>query len=390
MNPYDPTALIRTLNSRPEVFICGPSRGSSKSSPKTHLRVYANGGLLCNIPTEEEDLILPPSSGYLKYVLQESREKLQEEYHTVFTDGTNNLPQEIPLENERRAGFLMDETRLKLLLDAIENKYEKKYKSLKSSEDKSSKERRNQTVIARNHRDFQDHKKGFPVPGQSAPKEYFTVVCDFEMTIPGSWYQRGTSLPGFPGETKRPKCDLVAFSCTQDVSDPWLISIIELKCNRRACQNEKSGLSAHARDMAVCRKETGDAPNQSDYILEILRRLSCMLRYRLLENVPEGLEAEINRLLPKSWTNQEQMRQSREKVRSRGVSLRSCFLFTGDDDIRADDNRTDRSEDAVSLCQEAEYLKDHPEDYFYQFREDPSDVDLSDMESWSSFSSSAT
>lgn len=393
MNPYDPTALIHTLKTHEEVFICGPSRGSSNENPNTHLRVYANGGRLCDIPTTNSSEILISSFQYLPEETQEML-KQKEKYNIALNkkDGSRKV------KNEKREEFLMNE--MNLLLDAIKNKFtSEKSSEDKSSKDKSLKERHNQTVIARKHRDFQAHKRIFTGFGQSAPREYLTVVCDFETTIPKLWGRPASShLKSPEKEGKNSKCDLVAFSCTQDISDPWIISIIELKCNKHACWDKKSGLTAHAKDMAIympetkevpnrsdCMTETEDVPNRSDYILEILRRLSYMLRYGLLENVPDGLEAVVNRLLPKSWTDQEQMRQSRKKVRSRDISLRSCFLFTGDDDIRADDNQTKRSQDAVKLCQEAEYLKDHLKKYCYQFRKDPSDVDLSDMECWDSF-----
>lgn len=378
MNPFDPTALIRALNSHPEVFICGPSRGSTHEKPETHLRVYANGGVLCKIPTTHEAEILIPS--FKNYLTPEVREALEEDDEVNFTHIKGKSREAIKRRNEKKSAFLMKETWLRLLLKATEDKFSKSKPSGRSG---SSKERRNQTAIARNHRDFQAHKRTFTTCGQPTPREYLTVVCDFEMTIPQSWYRRGASILEFQNRTsKRPKCDLVTFSCTRKISDPWFISIIELKCNREACHNKKKGsksnLEAHARDMTICMTETKSSPNQTDYILEILRRLSYMLRYHLLENVPEGLETEVNRLLPKSWNSPEQIQQCREKIRNR-VDLRSCFLFTGDDDIQD-------SQNAAALCRKAEYLRDHLEGFSYQFREDPSAVDLSDMESWITFS----
>lgn len=371
MNHFNPGALICALNSHPEVFICGPSIKDSNKEPRKHLRVYANGGILCEIPTTQKSEIHITS--FKEYLPQETQDSLKEELDSAFFDKTSRDAEIVNRKNEKRAEFLMDEKKLKLLLDAIKDN---------NTNDGSLTERLNQTDIARKHRDFQAHKRVFTACGQTAPKEYLTVACDFEMTIPGSWYKRGASLLGFQ-EKPSAQCDLVTFSCTQDVSGPWLISIIELKCNKAACQGSESGLTAHARDMAVCMAET----NRSDYILEILRRLSYMLRYGLLKNVPEGLEAEVNRLLPGSWKDPKKLRQSQEKVRNRGICLRSCFLFTGDDDIRADGSRPNHSLDAAMLCKKAEYLKEHLEDFSYQFWENPSDVDLSDMESWESFSS---
>lgn len=383
MKPFDPAVFIRTLDSHPEVFICGPARGSTTENPETHLRVYANGGRLCEIPTTpDSDLKLHAFEKYLPPETQEAvkEEAVKEGLGLAFLDIKSRTREAVKLRNEKRAAFLMNETWLRLLFKAAEEKFSQ---NKSSEESRSSKERRNQTAIARSHRDFQAHKRAVTVCGQSAPREYLTVVCDFEMTIPESWSLRGASLLEFQDETaKRPKCDLVAFSCTQNVSDPWLISIIELKCNKRACRDKKSGLAAHARHMAVCMAETGNVPNRTDYILEILRRLSYMLQYGLLENVPEGLKDEVDRLLPGCWKDPEQIRQSREKIRGR-VSLRSCFLFTGDDGIR-------EKQDAAALCRKAEYLQDHPEEFSYQFRKDPSAVDLSDMESWSSFANSST
>ena len=55
-------ALLKTLTEQEGVFICGPS------DKKTHLRVYAYGGKLLEIPVEADDCIIPFDIEYLKYV----------------------------------------------------------------------------------------------------------------------------------------------------------------------------------------------------------------------------------------------------------------------------------------------------------------------------------
>ncbi|MCI8851979.1 MAG: hypothetical protein HFI32_00550 [Lachnospiraceae bacterium] len=320
-------SLIQKLSIRNKIFICGPSlENTNKPFQENHLRVYANGGILCLLPTTKDSLIKIPSFAYLGPE-QDSQDQ----------------------EDPR-------------VSDAIEAHFSRTTrdpgKLLSPRKILSAKERHNQIAIARNHRDFHPDHRG-------------TVVCDFEMTLPEAWYKRGSHNLQIPGK-RHAKCDLVTFSCAQK---PWVISIVELKCNKRACTSSKNGLSVHAKEMTLCMEETKlhqesmvAVHNQTDYIKEILRRLGYMLGAGLLENAPAGLEAKVKEL---------SRSEDREWIRSQ-VQLRSCFLFTRDDTIP--DARA-----AADLCQKADYLNTHLEDFCYQFQEDPALMDLSRMQSWEEF-----
>lgn len=353
-------SLIQRLNLRDEIFICGPAPGNT-SNPDNHLRVYANGGILCLLPTTPDSVIDISSLAYLNKAEESQDENdLRVKYNNSKKIGGRDKVNE---KNRERADILKNDLWLQILCDAIEKHFSKPNVSAEksSSEEKilaAKRERHNQIAIARKHQDFHPDHRG-------------TVVCDLEMTLPKAWYKRGSRSLQIPGKTQA-QCDLVTFSCAEK---PWVISIVELKCGKKACKRPKNGLSAHAKEMALSMEETRmdqghieAVHNRTDYIKEILRRLGYMLKAGLLENVPTGLEAQVCEL-----SNSE----DREWIQSQ-VRLRSCFLFTGDDDIKD-------AMAAANLCQKADYLNTHLRDFCYQFQKDPECVDLSQMQSWDEF-----
>lgn len=335
MSTFNPGDLIRNLNAQDNIFICSPAFDDNR------LRVYANGGLFCLIPTTSRNIEIPSFDSYLKFVEDsETYRNLEKEHKKFFIDMTGNSSSDKDEKNKRRAEFLMNPKWFRALFEATRAKY--------LSEKESSAvaaERFNQTIIARNHRDFQKHNG--------------TVVCAFEMTAPGIWYERYENDSDYVKTqiSKNPECDLVTFSCSPDLQD-FRISMIELKCNQNACTQPTSGLADHARDMTICRAKV----NRNDYIREILRRLQYMIYYDLLKNVPDGLMTHIQKL----------------SEHPEQVTLCSCFLFTGDDNIKD-------AQKAAELCQKAEYLRDHLDDFSYHFRKTPKEADLSDMQKWKAF-----
>jgi len=229
MERYDISLLLEALKAEKNIFICGPSYYNHKK-----LRVYAYGGILCELPTSERSKIALPDSRYAgdNCVLAASLTSLKD------------------AGNEARAKFLLEH--LDDLLSAMKNRF--------TSKSKESEERRQQTLIARAHTDFHQHGG--------------TVVCDFQSSLPRVWRQSGVGRPAF---------DLISFSIDQ--AKRGIFTLIELKCSASACSGG-SGLKAHAEDMYNCVKI-----NPREYKEELLRRLDYMKRCCLLQNPPAELNA---------------------------------------------------------------------------------------------------
>lgn len=74
MGTYDVNSLLDMLKEKakekPEkynIFICGPSYGNSNKKPNNKLRIYAYGGVLCELPTDRtgsNGKITPPAKKY--------------------------------------------------------------------------------------------------------------------------------------------------------------------------------------------------------------------------------------------------------------------------------------------------------------------------------------
>lgn len=229
MGTYDITNLLKELKEDPYVFICGPSYGNTKKTPKTKLRVYAHGGVLCELPTTQRAAITLCHENYFKDELS--------------LRGSFN-----GLQNKEAAEKFLRDHRDKLV-EIMGKRF--------TSKGKSPEERNQQTIIARAHTDFSQHDG--------------TVVCDFESSLPKSMGQ--------------PNFDLVTFS--MDKTDSGVFTLVEYKCNADACKNEKSGLKKHAEDMLNC---INDSTSNHWCKKEVLRRLGYMCRYGLLRNCPEGLD----------------------------------------------------------------------------------------------------
>lgn len=343
--------LVQELNQNEDIFICGPSYGSHK------LRVYAYGGLLCQIPTPDypnEEIILPDLQ-YVKYVKNaDAQQRLIQAFdlrlEKVKRPGQSKYldkyvyQKTAPKGNSTKCQLLKDN--LPELLQAMRDRSERG----KNGENQVT-ERMNQNRICRAHRDFHTHNG--------------VVVCDFESAIPRKLYQEGMKRLGLPEPVKSfPACDLLTFSCS---GGKFCLSLIELKCNRSACQDKprkkgsSSGLGAHARDM------NGYRVLKEIYGKEILRRFHVMLScgYGLLDHIPEGLCAEV-----------EQAINSPERV-----TIQAGFLFTGDGK-----KQIFSASHARKLCEEADYLKEHLHEFCYQYQKDPGAVDLSRMKGWESWS----
>lgn len=229
MEAYDITNLLRELKEDPHIFICGPSYGNTKKTPKTKLRVYAHGGVLCELPTTQRAAITLCHENYFKD-------------EPSLRDSFNGLQ-----NKEATEKFLRDHR--DKLVDIMGKRF--------TSKGKSPEERNQQTIIARAHTDFSQNGG--------------TVVCDFESSLPKSMGQ--------------PNFDLVTFS--MDKTAGGVFTLLEYKCSARACKAKKSGLKKHADDMLRCMTDS----TASDWCKrELLRRLGYMCRYGLLRNCPDGLD----------------------------------------------------------------------------------------------------
>lgn len=246
MGIYDINPLLDMLKEKakekPEkynIFICGPSYGDSSKKPNNKLRVYAYGGVLCELPTDRtgsNGKITPPAKKY-----------------SPLLENLNGLR-----GNGEREKFL--EANLDCLMDAMEHRFT-------STKDKSPEERNQQTIIARTHTDFSQHDG--------------TVVCDFQFAVPREYGCEGKKLPIF---------DLVTFSMNKKTGG-GVFTLVEYKCSAKACEGEEgeSGLRDHAADMLNCMKK----PAASDWCKkELLRRLGYMRDYGLLQHWPKELELE--------------------------------------------------------------------------------------------------
>lgn len=228
METYNIIPLLKGLNERPNIFICGPSY-----SERTKLRVYAHGGFLCGLPTHPQGKISLPDKQYLP-----SNSPLR----AVF----NGLQ-----SNEEREEFLQKH------LDELLLFMEKRSIAVSGDCD----ERSQQTAISRGHTDFQRHNG--------------TVVCDFQSSIPTVRLSDGMSRPNF---------DMVTFS--MDETGHGFFTLVELKCNGASCTGDR-GLEKHAKDMLACVQ----SPSTSRfYKKELLRRLGYMHKYGLLQNGSAELE----------------------------------------------------------------------------------------------------
>lgn len=229
MEAYNITNLLKELMEDPHIFICGPSYGNTKKPPKTKLRVYAHGGVLCELPTTQRAAITLCHKNYFKD-------------EPSLRDSFNGLQ-----NKEATEKFLWDHR--DKLVDIMGKRF--------TSKGKSPEERNQQTIIARAYTDFSQNGG--------------TVVCDFESSLPKSMGQ--------------PNFDLVTFS--MDKTDGGVYTLVEYKCSARACKAEKSGLKKHADDMLHCMT---DSTASDWYKRELLRRLGYMCRYGLLRNYPDGLD----------------------------------------------------------------------------------------------------
>lgn len=284
MGTYNLKELLAALLKKDRIFICGPN------DKETRLRVYAYGGLLCQLPVAPESDMDLLSPDYLKNYLSEKP--------SLFA-ALQKLS-----GNDEKMDFLLDN------LDDLMLCTNRRFTSTKGTE----KERNQQTTISRAHTDFSRHRG--------------TVVCDFQFGVPEAIVQA--------------EFDLVTFSPSEKV-----FTLVEYKCNARACQGE-NGLAKHAADMLNCMDQASDWCKQ-----ELLRRLDYMRDYGLLQHWPEELE----HLTP---------------------DLRAAFLFTPGEGLR------DR-EKAAALC-EKHIPADKRKKFLYCFADSPESVDLSDMQSWETFS----
>lgn len=283
-------SLIKLLNGNPNIYICGPKYDDR------HLRVYAHGGLLCEIPTESQAKIVLLDNNYLKNFLPENP--------SLFAAAQGLF------DNEEKELFLRDH--LEDLLLCFNRKF--------SSQWGENVERNQQTVISRAYTSFLQHNG--------------TVVCDFQSSIPTAWLSDGMSRPTF---------DMVIFSPNENT-----FTLVELKCTASSCGG-KTGLQKHAEDMLKC---VTNPKTNGLYKKELLRRLSYMCEYGLLQNCPAGLEC----------------------LRPEALNLRAAFLFTAGKGL---ENR----EKAAALCKK--YIpKDDLDKFRYCFAESPQAVELSCMEKW--------
>lgn len=236
MEAYDITNLLKELKEDPHIFICGPSYGNTKKSPKTKLRVYAHGGVLCELPTTQRAAITLCHQNYFKD-------------EPSLRDSFNGL------QNKEATEKLLRGHRDKLV-DIMGKRF--------TSKDKSPEERNQQTIIARTHTDFSQHDG--------------TVVCDFQFAVPGKYGRE---------DKKQPIFDLVTFSKSETGG---VFTLVEYKCSENACTN----LGKHADDMLHCITD----PTASDWCKrELLRRLKgYMHKYNLLQHWPQ----EVGHLTPEN------------------------------------------------------------------------------------------
>lgn len=293
MEAYDITNLLKELKEDPHIFICGPSYGNTKKSPKTKLRVYAHGGVLCELPTTQRAAITLCHENYFK-----DEPSLRDNFNK--------------LQNKEAAEKFLRDHRDKLV-DIMEKRF--------TSKGKNPEERSQQTAIARAHTDFNQNGG--------------TVVCDFESSLPKSMGQ--------------PNIDLVTFS--MDKTGGGVFTLVEYKCNARACKAEKNGLKKHATDMQKC---LNDPATSAWYKEELLRRLGYMCRYGLLQHTPAV-----------------------EHLRPEDVDLRAGFLFTSGVGLEG-------PEKAVELC-EYHIWEDIRGMFLYCFAASPDKADLSKMVRWNKF-----
>lgn len=305
MKGYDIAPLLQTLKEREAVFICGPRYDDN------HLRVYAHGGFLCGLPASLT--AQPHPSARITM--------LDPKYIKDDPALVASLASLKGTDNEAREKFLRKH--LDILMQAAKNRFTSEPEE---SAEETAEERRQQTLISRDHTDFLRHNG--------------TVVCDFQSSLPKAWRQPQMGRPAF---------DMVTFSINQ--AGRGVFTLVELKCAASTCGGS-SGLKTHAEDMYGCVKA-----NLTEYKGELLRRLDFMRRYDLLQNPPAGLDVILRR--PKD------------------AVLQAAFLFTEGRGLKG---RDDMIRQCASYIPEGEEL--HRSNFLYQFAGGPGDVDLSDMKPW--------
>lgn len=313
-------ALLNQLSKNPNVFICAPDQ----SKPEK-LRVYAHGGLLCKIPCKNVggELILPDKD-YVRNHFSEpnKRRKLsklcdprgKEDY---FDQKSFSWPR----GNDRK---------LKLLHEGLDY-----FLEMTEHWSEDNPERRVQTIISNNHRDYNKHN---------------CVVFDFEHCIAEELFT--PMKAGTASETKKPKFDMLLFSIENQKP---VVTIVELKHTKAACTGT-AGVVAHSIDMtAACNY----SKEHNEYKIAVLNRLKTMIEYSLLSNVP----VDVDKLLD----NPKQ------------VDLRKSFLFVKSKSLSR--------ETSLYYCRKIN--PDYINEFDYQFANTAEDVDLSKMQSWEEFSTQA-
>lgn len=242
MEAYDIINLLKEKTKEDHgehnLFICGPSYGdSNQKDPKNKLRVYAYGGLLCELPTDHTD-----PHGEITLLTEDHLTK------------NPSLLEKLQKVKEQRLGGKAKEDFLREHLEALLTSMQD---WAKSGTDEDI-ERSQQTIISRTHTDFDKHNG--------------TVVCDFEFAVPRKYGREGK---------KRPIFDLVTFSKSETGG---VFTLVEYKCNENACTN----LGKHSDDMLHCMTDS----RASDWCKrELLRRLEdYMHTYKLLQHWPQELE----------------------------------------------------------------------------------------------------
>ena len=336
--------LIDTLMKYESVFICGPRFDDN------HLRVYGYGGSLCGIPTTSKAKLALFNPEYVKYCKSDADKKRLITGFDIKPDkeGKNKYGEK-KLTNEERYDKFLDTANVNAMLGMLETKFTK----VKNGQDSDEgKERKQQTIIARNHMDFQ--------------KNGGVVICDFESCIPKEMYAEG--LPEAKKELekysivdlkkKNPRTDLIAIKL-HDNNQKAILYMIEYKCNKNACVNKTAGLRQHAKDMIVCEK-IGDS-----YKKEILRRfrLMCKEEFCLVQNQPENLD-EILKKLEENPSN---------------IELKKCFLFTEGLELTR--------KTVTEICRSKKCIPELEmrEKFCYLFQEEAAQINLSEMKSWADF-----
>lgn len=343
--------LLRELKKQEGVFIAGPEFN------ETHLRVYAHGGRLLDIPTAAEDSLITFDANYLKHcadgddlaaalsILQTVRPMIKtavigEEDAKIrgrriktltlkYTSGEGSLVssgRRYKVNQAQEAAFTAAFLKnLPALLRTVERRF-------KANGSNADKERAQETLIAGNHRSFAENGG--------------TVVCDLESSM-----RRACLLPGST-EGGSARFDLVALKAA-DAGRKAELTVIEYKCNKQACTGS-NGIKKHAADM----RALDDPDARESFIKEILRRFKrmCDDRYRLVDALPEG------------WLHFLEENPGK-------VSIRYGFLFTKGEGLSGSTVK--------SIC-EAE-LGDACGDFLYQYRDKPEDVDLSAFKPWDQF-----